>query len=482
MSSTVLIVVDGIAEREEKQGNAFKQADTPNLDSIFQDRELLEAYGPAVGLPEGYQGNSEVGHLHLGAGRRVPQRLSRINNSIEDNEFGEREAVREAFQRARENGSAVHLAGMISDGGIHSHIDHLKALIETVPESVELKIHCFTDGRDVSPKSAKEYIEQVQSWIEDRDAEIATVSGRYFSMDRDENWDRTRKAYNSMTEGEVFRYEKPEEAVEKAYRDGENDYFIQPSARKGFEGIEEDDELVIFNFRADRVRQITEAFLKQDFTEFDNSVRPNVTTMMRYRDDFENPVIFEKQEVENTLGEKIADRGLTQLRITESQKIPHVSYFFNGQRELQFDGEEREYVESDKIKSYDRKPEMHADEITDILVDAIQEGEKDFILINYPNGDLVGHTGDLEAAKKGLEAVDRNIGRVMEAADENGYSLVVTSDHGNSENVGTEDDPNTSHTLNPVPLAVYNSDLDVSEVVEEGELWEVEKVVEKCLI
>ncbi len=479
MKPVVLVVMDGVGLREETEGNAFKQAETPNLDDLMEDGYAeLEASGPAVGLPEGYTGNSEVGHLHLGAGRTIPQRLKRINNAIEEDELREKEALKKSLTRAEEKDTTVHFAGIISDGGIHGHTYHLKALLEIASEyDVEVKIHAFTDGRDVDPKSAKEFLSQINEWTEKHGGEIATVMGRYYSMDRDENWDRTEKAYRAMTGEEGFTFERPEEAVEKAYNDGEYDYFIQPSMKEGFEGVRSEDELIFYNFRADRERQISEAFLKKGFSEFENPVRPNFVSMLPYRRDFENPVLFEKKVVENTLGERLEEAGLSQLRVAESQKKPHVTYFFNGQRELEFKHEDREFIESDKIKAYDQKPEMHAKEITELVLEAVEKGEHDLILLNYANCDLVGHTGDLEATKTAVETVDRNLGRLVEKVRETGYSMIVTADHGNCEDMGSEENPNTSHTLNPVPLIGVDIDLDI----ENGQIWEITEVIEKQL-
>ncbi|MFB6213289.1 MAG: 2,3-bisphosphoglycerate-independent phosphoglycerate mutase [Candidatus Nanohaloarchaea archaeon] len=482
MQPTVLVVMDGVGLREEEKGNAFRQAETTNIDSLMEDGfEELQAYGPAVGLPEGYQGNSEVGHLHLGAGRRIPQRLKRINDAAKSGELGEKKALVEALERAEENGTAVHFAGIISDGGIHGHMNHLAALLEiTSRYGIEdVYVHCFTDGRDAAPKSAGKFLSQVEDWCDEYGAEIATVEGRYYAMDRDHNWDRTEKAYRAMALGDGFEFSEPAEAVEKTYREGDYDYFVQPSVNERYEGMENGDELIFYNYRADREVQIASAFLEEGFQEFENPVRPNFTSMFLYEHDFDNPVMFEKQVVEDTLGEKIERAGMSQLRITESQKIPHVTYFFNGQRELEFENEQRDFVESDKIKAYDQKPEMHADDITHILVESIQNGEHEFIMLNFPNCDLVGHTGDLDAAVTAVETVDRNIGRIVEAVGGTDYALVVTADHGNCEDVGSEEDPNTSHTLNDVPLMVYNASPGFS--FEKNELWETEKLVEDLL-
>ncbi len=482
MKPVLLVVMDGVGLRDSEEGNAFSQAETPNIDHLMDEGfARLDASGPAVGLPEGYTGNSEVGHLHMGAGRTVPQRLKRIDDSIQTGLLQEKEALKDSLERAEREGKAVHLAGIISDGGIHGHIDHLKALLD-ISDDYDLEqvwIHAFTDGRDVAPKSAESFLEEVEEKIEevDVDAGIATVMGRYYSMDRDHNWDRTHKAYRAMARGEGFQFDEPEEAVQETYDKGDYDYFVVPSVNRRYPGMTEDDELIFYNFRADRERQIVEAFLKQDFQQFENPVRPNFVSMFRYRKDFENPVMFEKQVVENTLGEKIQENGLSQLRVAESQKRPHVTYFFNGQRELEFEDEDREFVESDKIKAYDQAPEMHAVETTDTVIEALEKGEKDFILLNYANGDLVGHTGDLEASITAMETVDRNIGRLKKKVEEEGYAMVLTADHGNCEDMGTEENPNTSHTLNPVPLMLHNTE----KKAEDGELWEISGYVEEIL-
>ncbi len=472
---TLLVVVDGLGLREETDGNAFKQAETPNIDNLIAEYDYneLEASETAVGLPKGYTGNSEVGHLHLGAGRRIPQRLTRINDSIKKGELKEKKSLKQAFQRAEEKNATVHLAGILSDGGIHGHIDHLKSLINISENyDVDIEIHAFTDGRDVGPKSAENYIRDLKNHLEDAKGDIATVMGRFYAMDRDSNWDRTRQAYEAMAGATGFKFETPEEAVEKAYGDGEYDYFIQPSARHDYEGMEFDDELIFYNYRADRERQIVEPFVNPEFNKFENNARPCLTSMFSYRRDFDNPVIFEKMEVENTLGEKIEKAGLSQLRVAESQKKPHVTYFFNGQRELEFEHEERKFIESDKIRAFDERPEMHAKEITDIVINSIEKGKKDFILMNYANCDLVGHTGDLEATVTAVETVDKQIGRLIDAVNLSDYKMIITSDHGNCEDMGAENSANTSHTLNKVPFITIGF-----ESYEITELSEVSKVI-----
>ncbi|QKQ98900.1 2,3-bisphosphoglycerate-independent phosphoglycerate mutase [Candidatus Nanohaloarchaea archaeon] len=486
MKPVLLVVMDGVGLREKTEGNAFKQADTPNLGKLMARNGFakLDASGPAVGLPKGYTGNSEVGHLHLGAGRKIPQRLTRINQAIENNELKEKKALKQALERAEENNTTVHFAGIISDGGIHGHIDHLKALLEIASEyDVEVKIHCFTDGRDVSPKSAEKFLDQIEGWTEEFSGEIATVTGRYYSMDRDHNWERTHKAYHAMAEAEGFEFSDPQEALEETYNNGDYDYFVIPSVSEDYDGMSNDDEVIFYNFRADRERQIEEELVSEvDPDEYDEPIHPNFTSMFQYEHEIDNPAIFEKKIVENTLGEKIEDAGLSQLRVAESQKRPHVTFFFNGQRELEFEHEERHFVESDKIKAYDQKPEMHADDICDVVLEALEEGEKDFILLNFANCDLVGHTGELDAAITAVETVDRNIGRLVEKVEDTDYSMLITADHGNCEDMGTEESPNTSHTLNPVPLISVDADLDVEKNIEENEIWEIEKLIEKMLL
>lgn len=479
MNPVLLVVMDGVGLRDEKEGNAFRQADTPNLNNLMQDGyEELEASGPAVGLPEGYTGNSEVGHLHMGAGRRVPQRLTRINQTIEDGELRNRDALAESLEKAEKNSSTVHFAGIVSDGGIHGHIDHLEVLMEIASEyDVDVKIHCFTDGRDVAPKSAEKFLDQVKEFCDSYGGEITTVMGRFYSMDRDNNWKRTHKAYRAMAEAEGFEFEDPSEAVEKCYEDGDYDYFIQPSVAKGYEGMKDDDYVIFYNFRADRERQIEEELVDEDPEGFDDPVHPNFVSMFPYEKEISAPSIFEKNTVENTLGEKIENAGMSQLRVAESQKRPHVTYFFNGQRELKFEHEDREFIKSDKIKAYDQKPEMHADQTTDIVLEAIKDGEYDFILLNYANGDLVGHTGDMDASITAVETVDRNVGRLVEAVKDSDYGMIVTADHGNCENLGTEEESKTSHTLNSVPL--IGVDLEIG--IQENELWEIEKLIEEII-
>ena len=479
---TLLIVMDGVGIEEQREGNAFKQAETPNLDQLFENHfAKLKASGPAVGLPQGYTGNSEVGHLHLGAGRTIPQRLKRINQAIENQELREKTALKNTLEQAEENQEPVHLAGIISDGGIHGHIQHLKALLEISSEYdiPKVWIHAFTDGRDVEPKSAEKYLSQIQNWTKEyENAEIATIIGRYYAMDRDENWERTHKAYQAITQAEGYQFKQIQEPLEKTYEEGDYDYFIQPSASENYNGMKDSHHVIFYNFRADRERQIQDKLVKQkrDTDTREEPINPEFISMLPYQKEVETPSIFQKQIVENTLGEKIAENNLTQLRVAESQKKPHVTYFFNGQRELKFEGETREFIESDKIRSFDEKPEMHAKETTEIVLKDMEQKKHDFILLNYANPELVGHTGDLKATKKAIETVDKNIGKIIDKAHETGHSVIITSDHGNCDKLGNEEQPNTSHTLNPVPLTGYNL-----EKLGGDKITDIRKMIEKEL-
>ncbi|MDY6776700.1 MAG: 2,3-bisphosphoglycerate-independent phosphoglycerate mutase [Candidatus Nanohaloarchaea archaeon] len=464
----VLVVVDGVGIRQEEEGNAVKMADTPNMDRLFSENPYteLEAYGEAVGLPEGYIGNSEVGHLHIGAGRVIPQELVRINEAIEDGSFFEDPALEDAAEKAKDNDGTVHVMGIASDGGVHGHIDHFLALMEFFAgEGCEVESHPFLDGRDVQPKSAPEFLERIQEKAEEiGTGHIGSLMGRYYAMDRDENWGRTEKAYNALVRGEGHEAASWGEGLESRYGEDRNDYFVEPVILDGFEPVEEGDVVVFSNWRKDRARQLSKAFLEPGFDHFDTEdpSKFHFVSMMRYEDDLDNPTVIEEEVVDTTLGEVLERTGVKQLRLSESQKRPHVTYFFDGQREAPFDGMDTKIFPSAKVPSYDEKPEMEADSITSYAEDSMEEGEYGFILINYPNGDLVGHTEDLEAAVEAMETVDEMVGRLADSARENGYTLIVTSDHGNCEEM--TGDYSTSHTLNDVPFCVVGAPgLDLEE-------------------
>jgi 2,3-bisphosphoglycerate-independent phosphoglycerate mutase len=450
-----LVVLDGWALAEPGPGNAVELADTPVFDELWErwPHTTLTAWGPAVGLPEGQMGNSEVGHLNLGAGAVVKQDLLRIDESIEDGSFHENETLREACQTER-----LHLLGLISEGGVHASVDHLRALVDLAGrEGVEdVVIHAFTDGRDTAPTSGAGSLAEVDGWPGSR---IATVTGRYYAMDRDRRWDRTKLAWDAIVHGRAeHRAESGEAAVRAAYERGETDEFIEP-AIVGDEGrIRDGDSVVFFNFRPDRARQLTRALGEQDFDEFDRGEAPAVrlTTLTEYQEDWNYPIGFPPARPEVTLASLLAEQGIRQLHVAETEKYAHVTYFFNGGEEDPYEGEERRLVDSPRdVPTYDKKPEMSARDATDAFVEGWREGDYGFGIINFANPDMVGHTGEIPAAVRAVETVDACLGRVVEAVEETGGTCVITADHGNADNM-LEDDgsPNTAHSMNPVPLIV----------------------------
>jgi 2,3-bisphosphoglycerate-independent phosphoglycerate mutase len=454
-SLVALIILDGWGLAPPGPGNAVDLAETPVFDRLWATRPhtTLKASGEAVGLPPGQMGNSEVGHLTIGAGRVLYQDLVRINRAIEDGSFFENEALVGAFERARNRGGNVHLLGLVSYGGVHSHIDHLRALLElSRRRGLEERtwIHAFTDGRDVSPTSA------VNDLAELPDERIATVVGRYYAMDRDERWDRTEKALAALVQNEGVLGTVPVSDVQRSYDEGVTDEFIEPIVLDGRPRIAPEDAVVFFNFRPDRARQLTQKLLASGF---------EVTTMTRYRDDFDCPVAFEEEKVEGTMAEALAKAGVRQLHIAETEKYAHVTYFFNGGREQEWPGETRILVPSPRdVPSYDHKPEMSAVEVTDRLVEALDGADYGFVVLNFANPDMVGHTGSIQAAVKAVETVDGCLGPVVEAVDKKGGIALITADHGNAEHM-LEDDgsPHTAHTSNPVPLVCTDPELTLVE-------------------
>jgi 2,3-bisphosphoglycerate-independent phosphoglycerate mutase len=456
----VLIVLDGWALADPGPGNAVELADTPVFDELWESypHTTLTAWGEAVGLPEGQMGNSEVGHLNLGAGTIVKQDLLRIDEAIEDGSFFETEVLRDACRTDR-----LHLLGLVSDGGVHASMRHLKALIELAKQQgvEDVVIHAFTDGRDTNPNTGADFIAEVEAWD---GARIATVIGRYYAMDRDKRWDRTELAVNAIVKGEAeFSADSAEEAVRAAYERGETDEFIKPTVIGEREGkLRDGDSAIFFNFRPDRARQLTEAL--------GDGVR--LTTLTQYREEWDYPVAFPPDRPEVTLASTLAGRGIAQLHVAETEKYAHVTYFFNGGEEDEYEGEERCLVDSPRdVPTYDEKPEMSASPATDVFVERWGEGDFGFGLINFANPDMVGHTGVIEAAVKGIETVDECLGRVVEAVEGSGGVCLVTADHGNADHM-LEDDgsPNTAHSMNPVPAIVT---ADVGELREGGILADV---------
>lgn len=465
LNPVALVILDGWGYRSEPFGNAILQAGTPQMDDLSRNFNccLIEAAGEAVGLPPGQMGNSEVGHLNLGAGRIVYQDLSRISRAIEDGAFFENPVLREAMQWARQHRGNVHLIGLLSDGGVHSHTDHLAALLEMAErqQAAPVFIHAILDGRDTPPASARPHIERFyKRSLQRRNGFIATICGRYYAMDRDRRWDRTEKAYRAYVYGEGNRSSDPLQALEEAYSRGETDEFIQPVVITGQGGvhlttIRENDSVIFFNFRPDRVRQISHALTDDQFSHFQRgpaAPQPHAVSMTEYERSLPLPVAFPPDYLENTLGELYGDSGRPQLRIAETEKYAHVTFFFNGGRETAFPGEERLLIPSPKVATYDLQPEMSAAGVGEAAVRAIVEGRHHLMVVNFANADMVGHTGILEAAVKGVEAVDRQLGLIAETALNQGWRVIICGDHGNAERVIDKNGGrHTAHTVNPVP-------------------------------
>lgn len=466
----ILIIMDGWGLGKVASADAIQHANAPFTKSLYSTypNSTLVTCGEAVGLPDGQMGNSEVGHLNLGAGRIVYQELQRINVAIREGEFAKNEQLLRSIRQAKTTNKPLHLLGLVSNGGVHSHINHLKAIIDICEKEglSNVFVHAFTDGRDCDPKSGLGFITDLQQHLNAHVGKIATVSGRYYAMDRDKRWERVKLAYDALVKGEGQKATDAIAAVEQSYKENITDEFIKPTvivneAQEPLATISNDDVVLCFNFRTDRCREITEVLTQNDFPEF-NMYRLHLdyTTMTQYDHSFKNVhVIFENDDLKNTLGEILQQQGLKQIRIAETEKYPHVSFFFSGGREVPFEGEERIMVPSPKVATYDLKPEMSAYEITDALVPKIEEKAADFICLNFANADMVGHTGVFQAAIKAVETVDKCVERVVTAGLNNGYTIFLTADHGNSDYMINEDgSPNTAHTLNLVPLFVIDKD------------------------
>jgi 2,3-bisphosphoglycerate-independent phosphoglycerate mutase len=460
--SLCLVVLDGWGLAEEGPGNAVAQASTPVFDELWDGypHTTLSAGGADVGLPEGQMGNSEVGHMNLGAGAIVKQDLARIDDAIADGSFFENEALRAAVEAARESPRGrLHLLGLVSDGGVHSGWEHIEACVELAAQEgvPDLVVHAFTDGRDTLPRSAAGYLEELERWLR-RAGRVATVSGRYYAMDRDNRWERTKLAYDAIVHGEGLRAESAAEAIEQAYERGETDEFVKPTVIGDYDGMEDGDVVIHFNFRPDRARQLVRALGEAEFDEFDRGRAPDaeLTTLTEYREGWDYPVAFAPQEPEVTLAQAISESGNRQLHVAETEKYAHVTYFFNGGREEEWDGEERCLVESPRdVATYDEKPEMSAAAAAKEFAERWSGDGYSFGIINFANPDMVGHTGSIPAAVAAVEAVDAALGEVVTAVHESGGACIVTADHGNAEQMLEPDgSPNTAHSLNPVPLVV----------------------------
>ena len=467
-----LIVLDGWGYRPETDGNAIALANTPTWDSLWSrgSRTLLEASGLRVGLPAGQMGNSEVGHLNLGAGRVVMQDLVRISSAIADGSFYTNPALLGACRRAKDNGGTLHLMGLIGAGGVHAIDQHLSALLDLAKrQRVErIAIHAFLDGRDTMPKSALGYMQQLLEYIRKigSPAKIASISGRYYAMDRDRRWDRTVLAYRAIVLGEGTPVTDPLEAIRQGYNLEKTDEFMLPVVvtenGKSVAPMRDGDAIICFNYRSDRMRQIVRALVDPEFDAFDVSRRPkvSVTTLTNYDKTFDVPVAFAPMSMERILAEVLSSRGLSMLKTAETEKYPHVTYFFNGGVEQAYPRESRVMIASPKVATYDLKPEMSAEGVTDALCEGISSGEQDFILCNYANADMVGHSGSIPATIKAVETVDRLLARVLKTAESAGMRLIVTADHGNAEMMidPQTGGPHTAHTTNPVPFVTVDWD------------------------
>lgn len=459
----ILMILDGFGYAPE-YGNAIMAAKKPNLDRLFRENPITQigASGLNVGLPNGQMGNSEVGHTNIGAGRIVYQELTRISKEIEDGDFYKNPALIKAVAAAKAKGTALHLIGLLSDGGVHSHNSHMYALLELAKQHglTEVYVHALLDGRDVPPSSGKAFVEDCLAKMQEIGVgKIATVAGRYYAMDRDNRWERVSKAYNAMVMGEGVQSTDPVASVAKSYEDGVTDEFVLPIVCGPDGRISANDSVVFFNFRPDRARELTRAFVDPDFTGFEraNSFFPlTYVCMTQYDATMPNvDVAFHPQSLKNTLGEYLSDLGMTQLRIAETEKYAHVTFFFNGGVETVYPGEDRVLIKSPAVATYDLQPEMSAYAVTDALVEKIDSGMYDVIILNFANCDMVGHTGVFDAAKAAVEAVDTCVGRVVEAIQRMHGTAIITADHGNAEKMYEQDgSPFTAHTTNPVPFCV----------------------------
>ncbi|WP_232696587.1 2,3-bisphosphoglycerate-independent phosphoglycerate mutase [Brevibacillus daliensis] len=473
-----LIIMDGFGLRGSDYGNAVNQAKKPNYDRFMKEypNATLKASGLSVGLPDGQMGNSEVGHLNIGAGRVVYQDLTRITKSITEGSFFDNQTLLNAFNHAKENNKKVHFFGLLSDGGVHSHIKHLFALLELAKKEnmQDVFVHGFLDGRDVAPDSAVTYIEELQEKMNELGVgRIATVQGRYYAMDRDKRWERVEKAYRAMVYGDAPHYTDPIKAVKESYEKSIMDEFVMPTVMvdendQPIGKVEEGDSIIFFNFRPDRAIQTSQAFTNEDFRGFDRGENHprnlHFVCLTHFSETVGGYVAYQPSNLDNTLGEVVSQNGLKQLRIAETEKYPHVTFFFNGGREKEFPGEQRILIPSPKVPTYDLKPEMSAYELTDAVVKEIEEENFDVIILNFANCDMVGHSGMMEPTIKAVETTDTCVGRVVDAITAKGGVALITADHGNADQMLTEQgNPITSHSTNPVPFIVTKQGVELRE-------------------
>ena len=477
----MLMILDGFGINEKEEGNAVKLANTPNIDKLMKTCPTTVIYtsGLKVGLPEGQMGNSEVGHTNIGAGRIVYQELTRITKSIEDGDFFSIPEFNKAIENCKKHNSKLHIMGLVSDGGVHSHQRHLYGLLELAKRKdfEDVYVHCFMDGRDTPPSSGESYITKLEEKMKEKGiGKIASLSGRFYAMDRDKRWQRIQKAYNALVNGEGIKEQSAIQAIENSYQKEVFDEFVEPTVICNGDNpvatIGKNDSVIFFNFRPDRAREITRTLVDPSFNEFDTRKDLSLyfVCMTPYDETIPNvEIAFKKERLENTFGEYISNKGLTQLRIAETEKYAHVTFFFNGGEEKQYPGEDRILVPSPKVETYDLQPEMSAVEVTDKVVEAINSKKYNVIILNYANPDMVGHTGNLNAAIQAIETIDTCVGRVVEAVQSQNGNLLITADHGNSEQMidYKTGEPHTAHTTNPVPLILVGKD-DVK--LKEGKL------------
>ena len=473
----ILIILDGFGLREEKEGNAYALADTPILDNLFNSHPCssIQTSGEFVGLPDGVMGNSEVGHMNIGAGRIVKQDLVRINNDIDENKMIHNDNLISCFESAQNNNSRIHFLGLLSDGGVHSHIDHLKHLLSLAKKSniQSAFIHVITDGRDTSPDSGIHYLKELQKYIKKIDyGEIVSICGRYYSMDRDKRWDRTKKAYDLYFNGKGEKFDDFTKTISKSYKDKIFDEFITPKLKHKKGIIKDSDMLFTFNFRSDRMRQIVSSFTDKKFNHFKIETKKiSMISMTKYDEDFSFPALYNPIHLDNILGQILSDNNMNQLRAAETEKYAHVTYFFNGGREKEFDGEDRLLVPSPKVATYDLQPEMNAIPLTEQVVEKISKNKYHAIIMNYANPDMVGHTGDIKAAIKAIETVDYCLGKILSST---AAPILITADHGNLEMML---DPktkkvHTAHTTLPVPLFLISSSNEF-DLKDQGKLADI---------
>ena len=462
----LLMILDGWGIGKQDKTNAIFTAGQPNIDALLAQypNSQLSASGEDVGLPDGQMGNSEVGHLNIGAGRVVYQDLVKINKACQNKTLLENKEVKAVYDYAKESGKALHFMGLLSNGGVHSSIEQLFAFLDVAKEYglEKVYVHCFMDGRDTDPKSGKGFIEQLQAHMAASTGKIASVIGRFYAMDRDKRWDRVKVAYDLLVNGEGEKCQDPAAAVAASYEAGVTDEFIKPVKVGGTANIEADDAIVFFNFRNDRAREITSVLTQEDMPEMGMKTMPlYYCCLTPYDDKFKGVhILFDKENVQDTLGEVVAKAGKKQLRIAETEKYAHVTFFFSGGREAAFENEERVLINSPKVATYDLKPEMSAPEVADALVEVLNSQKEDMIILNFANGDMVGHTGVYDAIMTAVKTIDQLVKRVVDCAQANGYTVLITADHGNADNaVNADGSPNTAHSLNPVPFIVVDNDI-----------------------